>query len=100
MWTRNKEYNAKTKKRNRKQKESRNNKKKQTFAEVGTKPPPSLASRPHQQLGLGGLVKKPFSYLFTFFVRKDQIRAKSKSKSVQGVFGDRLANLPITYLTK
>jgi hypothetical protein len=70
--------------------ESRNNKRNKPLLKLALSPP-SLASRPHQQLGLGGLVKKPFSYLFTFFVRKDKIRAISITKSVQGDFGDRLA---------
>ena len=80
MWTRNKEYNAKPRKETENEKESRNNKRNKPLLKLALSPP-SLASRPHQQLGLGGLVKKPFSYLFTFFVRKDQIRAKSKTKT-------------------
>ena len=80
MWTRNRNITQKQEKKQKTKKKVGIIKRNKPLLKLALSPP-SLASRPHQQLGLGGLVKKPFSYLFTFFVRKDQIRGKSKSKS-------------------
>ena len=49
MWTRNKEYNAKPRKETENEKESRNNKRNKPLLKLALSPP-SLASRPHQQL--------------------------------------------------